>query len=153
MKKIIGILLAMSAMAFTMPVTAQKIVPMTKVVSNLPTTANLTIALDTVTNTGTNYLSGYTDKSAGTVTIQAVMAKLSGTPAGTVTLQGSVDGSNWVTVTGTATGVQTGAFTATNVTSQSTSWTLVGNPYPWYRVTWTGSGTMSCTLAGNIYIH
>ena len=113
------------------------------------------ISFDTVTNTGTNYLTTLVPISGAyqTVTVQWNGTKLSGTVAGTVTLQGSLDNVNFITVTGTATGVQTGAFTATNVATQSTSWTLVNNPYAYYRVTWTGVGTMAATQTANILAH
>lgn len=117
--------------------------------------ANTDVATDTITNTGTNYVSTLVAIKipAYTTTIQANIVKISGTVAGTVTLQGSLDATNWTTVTGTATGVQTGAFTATNVASQSTTWTLVNNPFIYYRITWTGTGTMAATLAGLVWIH
>lgn len=144
---------------------------MAKVVSNLPTTAYKLIISDTVTNTGTNFLTtgypqltSYTSATysgsavaittpALTTTVQANLTKISGTVAGTVTLQGSLDAANWTTVTGTTTGVQTGAFTATNVASQATVWTLVNSPYRFYRVTWTGTGTMAASMTAFVWSH
>ena len=48
-------------------------------------------ATDTVTNTGSEVLTAQVNGYQADVTIQAVVTKVSGTVAGTVVLQGSVD--------------------------------------------------------------
>lgn len=115
------------------------------------------ITVDTVTNTGTNYLQNkyLVSGSAQSVTIQWYASKISGTIAGTVTLQGSLDGINWVTITGnnTVNNVSISTYTATNVTSQSYVWVLQNNPFPWYRVTWTGAGTMAAIQQATFNAH
>lgn len=101
---------------------------------------------DTITNTGTGYV-GYRVKNAyNTVTIQAVVTRLSGTAAGTVTLQGSNDGINYVTVSASYSDAQT--LSVSNVATQSKLFVVTGSPYAYYRLSYAGSGTMSCTLKG-----
>lgn len=111
---------------------------------------------DTVTNTGVNTLLIKVNNWYKTVSIQAIVHKVSGTAAGTVTLQGSNDGLNFVTVntlylTTLVPYFTTGAaatLSCSNVTDQSSIFTLIGSPYEYYRLSYTGSGTMVCTLKG-----
>ena len=114
---------------------------------------------DTVVNTATEVLTVRAQQDFATVSIQAVVTKISGTAAGTVTLQGSNDGTNYVTV---STSYLLGTFTApyttggaatlsvTNVTTNTKIFTLIGSPYAYYRLSYTGSGTMSCRLRGYV---
>lgn len=145
-----------------------------KVVSNMPTTAYKLIYFDTVTNTGVNFLTtGYTQGATAALpatwaggtalptaivnpslstTIQVNITKISGTVAGTVTLQGSLDGVSYNTATSGALAI-TATYTATDVAAQSKSWVIVNNPYRYYRVSWTGSGTMVATMTAQIWSH
>lgn len=120
-------------------------------------------ALDTVTNAGTKTLtSAKTTLPYKTISVDVTVTKLSGTIAGTITLQGSVNGVNYVTVptafietpSGQAPYSTGGAatFTATNVTTQTKIWSIIGHPYVYYRVSYTGSGTMSGTIKGDIFV-
>ena len=98
----------------------------------------------TNTGTGTNVYeikSGYES-----LTIQSVVKKTSGTVAGTVTLQGSNDGTNYVTVAAAYALGSVVTFTATDVSVQSVQFVVTGNPYKYIRVSYTGSGTMVATL-------
>lgn len=117
------------------------------------------LTLDTVTNTATNTLKVRAQQWYKTISIQAVVTKLSGTAAGTVTLQGSNDGTNYNTVStsyllGTFTAPYTTGGVATmsvsNITTNTKIFTLIGSPYEYYRLSYTGSGTMSCTLKGYV---
>ncbi len=102
---------------------------------------------DTVTNTGTAYLTvRNTKEGSDVVAIQVVCTKISGTTAGTLTLQGSLDGVNFYALTDTTSVPNINTFTATDVASQTFIWKLSDNPVEFYRVSWTGSGTMSATL-------
>lgn len=111
----------------------------------------MTLSGDTVVNTGTKFCSLRLAQSYKKVTVQALITKISGTVAGTLTLQGSIDGTNWVTAD-TASFVTEGAatFTATNVATQNKTWIMNGDPYLWYRLSYTGTGTMSATLKGYV---
>lgn len=94
---------------------------------------------DTVTNTGTaskviKLTAGYSG-----VAIQAKATEISGTSAGTIKVQGSLDGTNFTDIGS--------AYTVTDVATQSTMF-YVTAPVPVYlRVLQTGSGTMSSVLS------
>ncbi len=109
--------------------------------------SRVTIALvagDTITNTGTitRVINGPLSGGWGGLSVQVVLTKLSGTGAGTLKIQGSNDGTNYVDIGS--------AFTITNVATQSTIF-YVTAPLPAYiRATATGSGTES-VVATYIY--
>lgn len=91
---------------------------------------------DTIVNTGTvtKTLPALTAGYNGLI-LQMNLTKLSGTGAGTVQLQTSLDGVNWVN--------SGSAFTITNVASQAALFTITA-PVPVYcRLLCTGSGTES----------
>jgi len=148
MKKII---FGLFAIALSLSVKAQVIAPLsgTPMVKKFSNGAPFYVTYDTVTNTGTNYLTNryITSGQAQTVTIQWNAVKTSGTVAGTVTLMGSLDGLNFKAITGNKLigNEAIATFTPTDVATQTTSWVLQGNPFPWYRVSWTGAGTMVAT--------
>lgn len=102
------------------------------------------LAIDTVSNTGTETWTLKVPGYAKTVAVQFVATKISGTVAGSVTLQGSLNGSNWATVP------SQNAFTATDVASQTAVWKFDDSGFLYYRLSWTGSGTMSAS--GRAYI-
>lgn len=88
---------------------------------------------DTIKNTGT--VSKFITLSGGYngTSVQVVLSKISGTGAGTVQLQGSLDGVNYVNLGS--------AFTITDVATQSQVF-YVTNPLPGkIKVLCTGSGT------------
>jgi hypothetical protein len=90
---------------------------------------------DTITNTGTSSKIIKSTTGAAGLVVQVVLTKLSGTGAGTVQLQQSLDGTNYVNLGS--------AFTITNVTTQSTVFS-VASPVPKFiKVLATGSGTES----------
>ncbi len=108
---------------------------------------------DTVLNTGTKACSLRVARGYRQITVAALLTKISGTVAGTVTLQSSIDGTNFFTLDSCA--IQTdgninspATYTATNVASQQKVWIINYNPYLWYKLSWTGVGTMSATLKG-----
>lgn len=125
-------------------------------VRNFNMTSQYSLTNDTVTNTGSNYVTLQVQNWYNTVSIQPIVTKISGTAAGTVTLQGSNDGVNFVTVntkylstldpyftTGAA-----ATLTITNVTTNTGVFVVIGSPYLYYRLSYAGSGTMVCTLKG-----
>jgi len=107
------------------------------------------VYIDTVTNTGTGYVQIKFDGTYSYISIQPVVTKISGTLTSNsnAKLQGSIDGTNFVDITGDTLNI-------TNVsTAQHTIWTktaATGNPYYWYRVSYTGVGTMSAKLQARI---
>lgn len=96
---------------------------------------------DTVVNAGTEYATLKVANSGSNVSVQIVATKISGTVAGTAVLQASNDGVNYVSI-----GADT--LTLTNVTTNTHLWSVSANPYIYYRVKVTGSGTMVATIKG-----
>lgn len=116
--------------------------------ANKSMVSNYSLTSDTITNSGSGYvqidISNYYEK----ISFQPVVTKLSGTAGGTVTLQGSNDGTNFVTVNSSYASATT--MSVTNVTTSTAILTVTSAPYKYYRLSYTGSGTMSCTLKGTI---
>lgn len=100
-------------------------------------------ALDTVTNTGTTTWTSSRVPVAGglNVTVHITVTKISGTVGGTITLQGSLDGVTWKAMNTVDTATALATTTATDA-SNTYHYRLLGNPLPYYRVSWTGTGTM-----------
>jgi len=97
------------------------------------------LAIDSVSNTGSETWTLKVPGFQKTVAVQFIATKISGTVAGTVTLQGSLNGTSWSAVPGQST------FTATDVASQNTLWKIDSSGFLYYRVSWTGTGTMSAS--------
>jgi hypothetical protein len=120
--------------------------------------SDISASSDTVTNTGSGYVQLQVKGSYSSIAIQAVSNKISGTAAGTVTLQGSNDGTNFVTVDAsylydmsTSAPYTTGGSATLSVTNVATStgiFVLNGSPYAYYRLSHTGSGAMVSRLRG-----
>lgn len=116
--------------------------------------ADQDVSLDTVTNTGTNYLGNLTliPGSRSTVTIVHTVTKVSGTVAGTITIQGSLDGTTFFALNTPET--QTALPTKTAADASAVyHWRITGNPFPYYRVSWTGAGTMVAKQSAVILAH
>jgi len=72
--------------------------------------------------------------------VQVAAYKISGTVAGSVYMQGTVDGINWVSVTDT--------LTLTNVATSTKTWTFTATYYNSYRARFISStGTAAVTAA------
>lgn len=74
------------------------------------------------------------------VVFNPIFTKISGTVAGTIKLQGSLDGSTY-------TDVASQTFTATNIATGQTLWYVTAPLARYYKITWTGTGTMSAVLS------
>lgn len=108
------------------------------------------LSSDTVTNTGTVWLQATNVKGSGDANVQVVCTKISGTVAGTLTLQGSLDGINFVALTDTTSVPAIPTKTATDVASQTFLWRVTNHPCVAYRVSWTGSGTMAASFTASL---
>lgn len=114
--------------------------------------ADPTKSIDTVTNTGTAYLGNTAKMTPGTATSTTVwvaVTKISGTVGGTITLQGSLDGTNFKAINTPDTQTALATITATDA-SNTYHWRLQGSPFQYYRVSWTGTGTMSASFTAKI---
>ena len=106
---------------------------------SMKSTTYPTQTLDTVTNAGTRtqriVLTDYND----VITIQPTFTKISGTAAGTATLQGSINGVGWSAIGS--------AYTVTNVASQTTSFSVNPSIYNYYQLVYVGTGTMAVSFS------
>jgi len=103
---------------------------------------------DTTTNSANSYVTLGVTNWYNTVTIQSVITKISGTVGGTCTLQGSIDGTNFVTVSSAYADVT--SYTPTDQTTNSKLFIVTGSPYRYYRLSYTGTGTMSASHRGYV---
>jgi hypothetical protein len=112
-------------------------------------------ASDTLTDATTVYLGvNVSNVTGSSTTIITTVDELSGTTAGTVTLQGSHDGTTFVALTDTTYVPRILTFTlADQAAAQSKVWILNGSPFPHYRLSHSGGTTMSATFTGTIYIN
>ena len=110
------------------------------------------VASDTVTNTGTAYLTTpvVSAAPATTSTIWVAVTKISGTVGGTITLQGSLDGTNYKALNTPNTATALATFTAADA-SATYHWVISGSPFRYYRVSWTGTGTMAASFTSQIF--
>jgi len=99
------------------------------------------LAVDTVTNTATETWTLKVPGFQKSVSVQAVLTKISGTVAGTVTLQGSLNGTSYYPI-------PSQTYTATDVASQTVIFGLDNSKYLYYRLSWTGTGTMAASARG-----
>jgi hypothetical protein len=119
-------------------------------VGNFLSVYNLTS--DTVTNTATQYMQSplVSAAPATTTTIWIAVTKISGTVGGTITLQGSLDGTNFKALNTVGTQTALATITATDATN-TYHYILTGSPFTYYRVSWTGTGTMAASFRAYIF--
>lgn len=120
-------------------------------------TSAVPIYSDTVSNTATVYITSPAMPSknpmkAQETIIQVNVTKISGTVGGTISLQGSLDGTNYKALNTAETQTALATITATDATNVY-HWRLNGNPFVYYRISWTGTGTMSASFSGYILSH
>lgn len=96
---------------------------------------------DTLTNAATRDLTLRVPGSNNVLTFQLNVKKLSGTTAGTAFVQGSLDGVNYFTLSGTDT------LTMANSDNYK-SWVLPRSNFLYYRIRVVGTGTQSTQLKG-----
>lgn len=139
MKKLLFMLIALVASASVQAQVASFLSPF-----------NLTS--DTVSNTATVFLTSPAigPAPATTTTVWVGVTKISGTVGGTITLQGSIDGTNWKAMNTVGTQTALATITATDA-SNTYHWILQGSPMPYYRVSWTGTGTMAASFIAKVF--
>ena len=97
---------------------------------------------DTVVNTATVNLSLIVRNFYQTGVFQVTNTKLSGTAAGKTYFQGSVDGVNYVNLD---------SLTNTNKTTNTAVFNQSPPRFPYYRFSYTGTGTMSVITSGKAH--
>lgn len=111
------------------------------------------LSSDTVANTATIYLSTASRVNGpGVVTVQVNVTKISGTVGGTISLLGSLDGTNYKALNTEETQTALATITATDATNVY-HWRLSKSPFLYYRVSWTGTGTMSASFTAKLMKH
>lgn len=105
-----------------------------------------------VTNGETAQLKVTAGGSANTTLIWIAVAKVSGTVAGTITMQGSIDGTTYKAMNTPSSQTALATITATDATN-TYHYILPGNPFKYYRISWTGTGTMVATVSAKILQH
>lgn len=110
-----------------------------------PLTSSTGYSVDTVTNTGVKTQKISVKSYAPAGLIQVVVDKISGTVGGKVLLFGSVDGTNYVQI-------KTDSLVAGNVTTQTKIFDVSPVKYPFYQVSYTGTGTMAAKLRSSISV-
>jgi hypothetical protein len=114
--------------------------------------ATVTAVKDTVVDTGTGALLSKRINGPGRVTIQVNVTKVSGTVGGTITLYGSLDGTNYTALNTEET--QTALATKTAADASAVyHWRLKDSPFIYYKVGWAGTGTMNATFTATIMKH
>lgn len=116
------------------------------------------LSTDTATNTGDVYLGlgyntgGYNSfKDGFTLAVQPLVTQLTGTTAGNVLLQASINGSNWITLNSGNSDLKAANDTLTATNGANTLW-VTTIAYPYYRVFYDGSGNHTSTLAVRYYL-
>lgn len=111
------------------------------------TSATYGAVLDTVTNSTAHYLvTGRVSGVATTVAIHFTALEISGTTAGTATLEASIDGTTWYPYYDSRD--STYSFTLTDVaTAQNYRWLVFTGGDEYYRVKVVGSGTVSVKIS------
>ena len=100
------------------------------------------LALDTVDNTETHYASATVQSPAAGVALVVKVLKISGTVGGVISWQGSNDGTVYATIE---------TDTASDASANYSYAVSGGAPYKYYRVSWTGTGTMSASISGTLF--
>ncbi len=97
---------------------------------------------DTIVNTATVNCDLILRNAYSSGAFQVVNTKVSGTVAGNTLFQGSVDGTNYVTLD-----------TLTNTDQTTNTKIIIQTPptYPYYRFKYTGSGTMSAIMVAKAH--
>ena len=97
---------------------------------------------DTIVNTATVNCGLIVRNYYETGVFQVTNTKLSGTVAGKTYFMGSVDGTNYVKLD---------SLTNTNQTTNTAVFTQSPPRYPYYRFSYTGTGTMSAIMVGKAH--
>ena len=113
-------------------------------------TSQYGLTVDTVTNTGTKYLTSSKVIGKPTRSILVVsLTEISGTTGGTISLEASMDGSNWYSYYG---GKDTSySFTPTDLAGQSFRFSIPNLEDYYLRVKYVGTGTMSDKISAILY--
>ena len=107
-----------------------------------------TLANDTLTDAETVYtVPVQSSSSKGAVTLQIALTNISGTTAGTITLQGSIDNSNYAEITNIADMFNVIPDDTITVADGTVGQAIIQqSPFKYYRWKYVGSGTQSTKI-------
>jgi hypothetical protein len=138
-------LVLFAALAFTPPPEAQ---------AQKSFLSSFNLTSDTVVNTATAYLQTTLKGGFDETIIQVVVTEISGTTAGTVSILGSLDGTNFIALKLEEVTTALPTFApADQAAAQTYMWRIKGNPSYYYRVSYTGAGTMSAKFSAKAITH
>lgn len=144
MKRFIFLSMLLALVTFSIAANAQS--PMQFSSDGLVGTSSTRYTDDTTTDTGTSYWYYKTVATAPVGTIAFYPTKVSGTAGGTAVIQKSLDGIRYEYLSGGTTGAASDSFTVANTsTPQLKTWDITEDgqtKYVYYRVRYTGTGTM-----------
>lgn len=124
-----------------------------------------TVASDTLNGAETvNFAIGTFTGSYESLAITALCTNVGGTSDGTLTLYGSIDGTNYTFINGSADGnvvtaspkaslTGTDMNQVTITTTLVASWVVTGTPYKYYRVAGVGTSADSTLISAIKYIY
>ena len=143
MKRFLSIL-ALFALSYTVQAQTPSVTPITYTAVGQALSSVGHAATDTVTNTTVKYQYAIANGSNIHITFQSLFTKVSGTAAGSIALQGSLDGTNYSTLGS--------AYTITDVSSQVATFTVIPSTYIYYRIVVTPSGTQSSRINTKVLV-
>jgi hypothetical protein len=110
---------------------------------NAQTVSTMIKSAVTLTNAATVTATLQTQSVCENVTLQAVVTKSTGTVAGTVTVAGSIDGTNYVTFGD--------SLYLADQTTNTHVWEVTKNNYMYYKMSFVGAGTQVATPVGYVF--
>ncbi len=112
-------------------------------ITNAQVVSTMVKSATTMTNSTAVTATLQTNYVTQNICLQAVVTKSTGTVAGTVTVAGSVDGTNYVTFGD--------SLYLADQTTNTHLWELTNNKYLYYKMTFTGTGTLVATPVGYVF--
>ena len=147
MKKLLIIILFVGSLFAAQKVEAQRI----NINTTSLTSSTYGALTDTVTSTSAKYLVSGVIPATQELRVVALFTELSGTTAGTASLEGSVDGTIWFSLERNNSDSAVASYSLTDVASQTKSWTISYPTLKYIRVKTVGISTPNFTVAAKIY--
>jgi hypothetical protein len=148
---VLGVLVALAATTFEVKAQVQSFYNGTNSYSKAELLA-ATAIVDTVTDAGAGAVYTKTVKGDGRVTIQVDVTKVSGAVAGTITLEGSVDGVTYDIINTEETQTAIAPKALANATD-TYHWRLKENDFVYYKVGTAGGTTCVYYLSAQMLKH
>jgi hypothetical protein len=135
------------ALAFAVQSEAQRV----NIPPTVMTSSTYGASSDTVTSTAAKYLVSGILPATQYLRVAAVFTEISGTTAGTASLEGSIDGTIWFTLTRDNSDSAVASFSLTDVASQTVSWSLSDPTIRYVRLKTVGISTPNFRVQAKVY--